>query len=142
MRRTFLLSMILLLTASFAGSQTVKKGITAPVPAVKQAKVEVYYFHFTRRCATCQAVETESQKAVAALYPAQSKQGTISFKSLNLDDKTSKAMAARCKAEGQALLVISGHKRFDLTDQGFMYARSNPDKLKAELKKIIDPLIR
>jgi hypothetical protein len=142
MRRTVLFSLILLLTASFAGGQTVKKGASTPVAAVKQAKVAVYYFHFSRRCATCQAVETESQRAVAALYPAQAKQGIIAFKSLNLDDKTSKAMATRCKAEGQALLVISGNKRFDLTDQGFMYARSNPAKLRAELKKIIDPLIR
>lgn len=142
MKRTVLFSLILLLTASFAGSQTVKKGAPAPAVTVKQAKVEVYYFHFTRRCVTCQAVETESQKAVSALYPVQSKQGVIVFKSFNLDDKTSKTMAARCKAEGQALLVISGNKRFDLTDQGFMYARSNPDKLKAELKKVIDPLIR
>ncbi|MDP4201891.1 MAG: nitrophenyl compound nitroreductase subunit ArsF family protein [Bacteroidota bacterium] len=142
MKRIFLFSLILLLAASFAGSQTVKKAVSTPTPAVKQAKVEVYYFHFTRRCVTCQAVETESQKAVSALYPAQSKHGVITFKSLNLDDKTSKAMATRCKAEGQALLVISGNKRFDLTDQGFMYARNNPDKLKAELKKIIDPLIR
>ncbi|GAT62766.1 nitrophenyl compound nitroreductase subunit ArsF family protein [Paludibacter jiangxiensis] len=142
MKRTVLFSLILLFVASFVGSQTVKKGAPAPAATVKQAKIEVYYFHFTRRCVTCQAVETESQKAVAALYPAQSKQGIITFKSLNLDDKASKAMATRCKAEGQALLVISGNKRFDLTDQGFMYARNNPDKLKAELKKIIDPLIR
>ncbi|MTK53184.1 nitrophenyl compound nitroreductase subunit ArsF family protein [Paludibacter sp.] len=142
MKRTLLFSLIMLLTASFVGSQPAKKGVSAPVSSVKQTKVEVYYFHFTRRCVTCQAVETESQKAVVALYPAQSKQGVIVFKSFNLDDKASKAMAARCKAEGQALLVISGNKRFDLTDQGFMYARNNPDKLKAELKKIIDPLIR
>lgn len=142
MKRTILFSLMLLLTASFAGSQTAKKGAVTPVATVKQAKVEIFYFHFTRRCVTCRAVETESQKAVAALYPAQSKQGIITFKSLNLDDKSSKAMATRCKAEGQALLVISGNKRFDLTDQGFMYARSNPAKLTAELKKIIDPLIR
>ncbi len=131
------LSVVALFTAN-AGNSSKSK---APA-GVNAAKVEVYYFHFTRRCVTCQAVETESQKAVVALYPAQSKQGVIVFKSLNLDDKTSKAMATRCKAEGQALLVISGNKRFDLTDQGFLYARSNPDKLKAELKKVIDPLIR
>lgn len=104
------------------------------------SKVEVYYFHFTRRCVTCQAVETETQKAIATLYPAQNKAGKISFKSINLDEKQSKAMAEKCKAEGQALLIISGNKRFDLTDTGFMYAKSNPEKLKAEIKKAIDPL--
>jgi heme/copper-type cytochrome/quinol oxidase subunit 2 len=107
----------------------------------KSAKVEVYYFHFTRRCVTCQAVETESQAAIAALYPVQAKKGLITFKAVNLDEKTSSTLAKKCNAEGQTLLVIGGGKRIDLTEQGFMYAKSSPDKLKAELKKVIDPLL-
>lgn len=104
-------------------------------------KVEVYYFHYTRRCVTCQAVETETIKAVKQLYSEQYKKGLISFKSVNLDEKSSDALAKKCKAEGQALLVISGSKRIDLTEQGFMYARSKPEALKAELKKVINPLL-
>jgi heme/copper-type cytochrome/quinol oxidase subunit 2 len=107
----------------------------------KSAKVEVYYFHFTRRCVTCQAVETESQAAIAALYPVQAKKGLITFKAVNLDEKTSSTLAKKCNAEGQALLVIGAGKRIDLTEKGFMYAKSSPDKLKAELKKVIDPLL-
>jgi hypothetical protein len=103
-------------------------------------KVEVYYFHYTRRCVTCQAVESETLKSIQQLYPEQFKKGLITFKSLNLDEKTSEILAKKCKAEGQALLVISGGKRIGLTEQGFMYAKSSPDKLKAELKKTIDPL--
>ena len=103
-------------------------------------KVEVYYFHYTRRCVTCQAVETESLKSIQQLYPKQYKSGQITFKSVNLDEKSSEALAKKCNAEGQALLVISTNKRVDLTEQGFMYAKSQPDKLKAELKKTIDPL--
>lgn len=105
-------------------------------------KAEVYYFHFTHRCVTCQAVESESQKAITALYPKEVKSGKIKFTAINLDEKNSEALAVKCKAEGQALLVISGSKRYDLTEQGFMYARSNPGKLKQELKKIIDPLLK
>lgn len=104
------------------------------------SKVEVYYFHYTRRCTTCQAVETESQKAIRELYPVQYKSGKITFRSVNLDESNSRAVAENCKAEGQALLIISGGKRIDLTEQGFMYAVSHPDKLKKELKKTIDSL--
>jgi len=104
-------------------------------------KVEVYYFHYTHRCVTCQAVETESQKIISTLYAKEIKEGKIQFIAVNLDEKNSKNLADKCKVEGQALLVISGNKRIDLTDKGFMYARSNPDKLKAELKKTIDPLL-
>lgn len=106
------------------------------------SKVEVYYFHFTRRCETCQAVETETLKSVKQLYPEQFKKGLITFKSVNLDDKKNKTLADKCKAEGQALLVISNNKRTDLTEQGFMYAKDQPDKLKAELFKTIRPLLK
>jgi len=105
-------------------------------------KIEVYYFHFTRRCITCNAVETESKKAIEELYPEQVKSGKITFKGYNLDEASSAAIAKKCGAEGQSLLVIKGTKKTDLTSQGFMYARSNPEKWKAELKKTIDPLIK
>ncbi len=105
------------------------------------AKIEVYYFHYTRRCVTCQAVETESQKIISALYAKELKEGKIKFTSVNLDEKSNNALADKCKAEGQALLVISGKNRIDLTDEGFMYATSKQEKLKAALKKAIDPLL-
>jgi hypothetical protein len=109
--------------------------------AIVSSKVEVYYFHFTRRCMTCNAVEAEAKKAVEAMYPKLVKSGKITFQAINLDEASSKAAAEKCGAEGQSLLVMGGGKRIDLTSQGFMYARSNPEKLKAELKKAIDPLI-
>lgn len=105
------------------------------------AKVEVYYFHYSRRCVTCQSVENQSQKILKELYSKQVKAGTVKFIGVNLDEKGSDAIAKKVNAEGQALLVISKGKRVDLTEQGFMYARSKPEKLKEELKKAIDPLL-
>ncbi len=142
MKKLILVSALLLLVVSLFTASAIKTEKKSESTIASAAKVEVYYFHFTRRCVTCQAVETESQKAIAALYPSHFKSGKITFKAVNLDDKGSKTMADKCKAEGQALLVISGNKRVDLTDTGFMYARSTPEKLKAELKKVIDPLIK
>ena len=104
-------------------------------------KVEVYYFHYTRRCVTCQAVETETLKSITQLYPEQYKKGLITFKSVNLDEKSSDVLAQKCKAEGQSLLIITNNKRVDLTEQGFMCAKSSPEKLKTALKKTIDPLL-
>lgn len=104
-------------------------------------KVEVYYFHYTRRCVTCNTVEEVTKNSLAELYPEQQKSGKITFTSVNLEEEGSKAIAQKCQAEGQALLVVSGAQRVELTDKGFMYARSNPEKLKEELKKVIDPLL-
>ena len=142
MKKSVFVSALLFLAVSLFTIGTINAEKKVQGTSKSSAKIEVYYFHFTRRCATCQAVENESQKAIAALYPNQLKKGKVQFRSLNLDDKGSKVIADRCKAEGQALLIISGSKRVDLTDQGFMYARSKPEKLKEEIRKAIDPLIR
>lgn len=104
-------------------------------------KIEVYYFHYTRRCVTCNAVEEVTKKSIAELYPQQFKKGEIVFKSVNLDEETSDALAKKCKAEGQSLLFIGNAKRKDLTDKAFMYAKSSPAKLKAEIKKTLDALL-
>lgn len=141
MKKLIALSVALFLIVSFFTVNTLAADRKTQTVVSKSAKIEVYYFHFTRRCVTCQAVETETQSAIAALYPVQAKKGLINFKAVNLDEKTSEALAKKCKAGGQALLVISGNKRFDLTEQGFMYAKNSPEKLKAELKKVIDALI-
>jgi hypothetical protein len=39
-------------------------------------------------------------------------------------------------------LVISGEKRVDLTQAGFMYARSQPEKYKTEIKSAVDSMIK
>ena len=105
-------------------------------------KVEVFYFHLTRRCVTCQAVENVAREAVGELYADEVKSGLVVFRSLNLEDKANEPVAERVKATGQCLLVVSGDARIDLTSDGFMYARNNPEKLRDGLKKAIDPLLK
>ncbi|WP_320053834.1 nitrophenyl compound nitroreductase subunit ArsF family protein [uncultured Acetobacteroides sp.] len=140
MKHLFLLSLALMLAV--AGFSADAKSAKKEAKATVNPKVEVYYFHFTRRCPTCLAVESESKKAVEALYPAQVKSGQVTFTSINLDDASSKAAASKCKAEGQSLLVVSGSKRADLTSKGFMYAKSNPEKLKVALGKAIEEVLK
>jgi hypothetical protein len=140
MKQIALLTVALILTLGSisCNAQDTKKQATQTQVA---KKVEVYYFHFTRRCTTCNAVELEAKSAIESLYAEQFKNGLITFTGVNLDEENSKAAAAKCKAAGQSLLIISGDKRIDLTTQGFMYAVNNPDKLREEMKKAIDPLL-
>lgn len=99
-------------------------------------KVEVYYFHFTRRCMTCQAVEEVSKNAVTELYGDE-----VSFAEYNLDEDSGKTKGDELGVSGQTLLIVSGDTKINITNEGFMNARSNPDKLKAILKEKIDPLL-
>jgi hypothetical protein len=98
-------------------------------------KIEAYYFHFNARCETCRAVESEAKADILNLYP-----GISTFKAVNLDDASSKIIAEKFKISGQTLLVVKGDKQINLTNDGFMYATTNPDKLKKIIKQKVDGL--
>ncbi len=140
MKRILFLSLMLTFLMSSLSLEAQNKK-TKKVATTVSNKIEVYYFHYTRRCATCEAVESVTKKAIAEMYPTQFKGGQITFKSINLDEKQNEAIARKCQAEGQSLLFISKDKRIDLTDKGFMFAKSSPDKLKTEVKKTVDALL-
>ncbi len=137
---------VLILLAMTAGSYTCYANISSGSggsPSIGAGKnITVYYFHFSRRCMTCNNVEKVSKEAVEAQYAAQVKANEITFKSVNLDEKDGEAIGAKYKIEGQTLIVISGDKRVDLTDKGFMYANDSPGKLKAEIKKAVDGMLK
>ncbi len=104
-------------------------------------KLEVYYSHFNKRCATCNAVENETKALLEKLYGSQMEKGEITFKSLNLDEKADKKFAKKLNISGQALMLIKGAKQINLTSEGFLNARNNPEKFHKVLKKNIDDLI-
>lgn len=141
MKSIIISSVLLVAVVAFFSFRTVDNKVNEEASMKAGDKVEVIYFHFTRRCVTCQAVENVTGESLRALYPDQMKNGSVSFISVNLDLEGSKAVAERCKVTGQTLLVLSGDVRVDLTDKGFMYATTSADKLKAEIKKTIDPLL-
>lgn len=140
MKKVALISLVIILTA-MGQTFEVQAQKTRKTSTVAPEKIEVYYFHYTRRCITCNAVEDVTKKTLAELYPEQQKNKVITFTSVNLDDDSGKALAKKCKAHGQALIVMKKGKRIDLTDKGFMYAKSKPEKLKEELKTTIDALL-
>ena len=102
--------------------------------------VTVYYFHFTRRCATCMSVEQNARKAVETLYALELKTGEYSFKALNLDEDDTKEIAKNLGVGGQTLLVVRGDKKIDITDKGFLNA-NNPEKMKEEIRSAVDKVL-
>jgi hypothetical protein len=105
------------------------------------AQVGVYYFHFTRRCNTCIAVEENSKKAVEALYPEQVKSGEYFFQGVNLDEESGKEIGEKMNIGMQTLVVVHGDKKIDITGEGFMYAE-DIEKLKAEIKKAVEKALK
>jgi len=99
------------------------------------AAIEAYYFHNSARCVTCKAVESEAKADLESLYGKQ-----VSFKALNLEEESTKPIAEKLQVSGQTLLVVKGDKKVNLTNEGFMYARTNPAKFKQIIKEKVDKL--
>lgn len=129
------LILILALAFTFPGFSSNNKGEQSG------DKIEAYYFHFTARCMTCKTVEEQTKNDILTLYPRQVKDGAISFQSLNLDEPAGKSVGEKLKVSGQTLLIVKGNKKINLTNEGFLYAVSNPNKLKSIIKEKIDPLL-
>jgi hypothetical protein len=104
--------------------------------------VEVYYFHNTIRCVTCKTVEAEARKNIEMLYPEHLKSGKINFTVLNIDEDAGRSVGSRLGINSQTLIIVKGDKKINITNDGFLYAVSNPEKFKDMIKEKIDPLIK
>lgn len=103
----------------------------------KTAKIEAYYFHNATRCTTCKTVEAEAKADLKELYGDK-----ITFQALNLEEKSTDAIAKKLNVSGQTLLVVKGDKQVNLTNEGFLYAVTNPEKFKNIIKEKVDPLLK
>lgn len=139
MKKLFFLSLTLMTLISCNG-QTEQK--TGSQPASANQDVEVYYFHMTTRCTTCKTIEAEARKNIEMLYADQVKSGTISFTSLNLEEETGKSVGDRLGVNSQTLLIVKGDQKINITNEGFLYAVSKPQKFTEVIKSKVDPLIK
>jgi len=131
MKQAIFLSFALIIMSSFiCNAQTQKKETTAA------NQIEAYYFHNTTRCVTCKTVEAEAKADLTNLYGDQ-----VTFKALNLEDGATKPIADKLKVSGQTLLIVKGDQKINLTNEGFLYAVTNPAKFKSIIKAKVDPLL-
>lgn len=140
MKRLLLISFALItLIGISCNAQTNQKS----APAVtKNGDVEVYYFHMITRCVTCRTVEAEARKNIEMLYADQVKAGKISFTALNLEEASGKSMGEKLGVNSQTLLIVKGDQKINITNEGFLYAVSQPQKFTEVMKSKIDPLIK
>lgn len=113
-----------------------KQSKTTAVKTNDASSVKAYYFHATRRCATCNAVEEVTKQALKEYYGDK-----IEFSSINREEEKGNPLIAKYKVSGQTLIIVKGNQVVNLTNDAFMNARTKPEKLKAKIKTTIDGLI-
>jgi hypothetical protein len=103
--------------------------------AKETSEVKACYFHATRRCVTCQAVEAVTKEALKEYYGEK-----VPFQSIDNDKDGQNLLIKKFKISGPTLLIVKGDKMINLTQEAFMNARTNPDKLKTKIKSAIDSM--
>lgn len=100
----------------------------------KSSEVKAYYFHATRRCATCQAIEAVAKEAIKEYYGDK-----VTFESVNVEKES--PLLTKYKINGQTFLIVKGDKKVNLTNDAFLNARTKPDKFKSKIKSTIDSMM-
>lgn len=101
-----------------------------------KTKVNVYYFHFNSRCATCRTVESEARQNVEDLFGKD-----VRFASYNLDNPAGEAKGKELGVNSQCLIVVKEDTIINITKEGFMYARTAPEKFKKVIEEKINSLL-
>ena len=136
MKFTNLIALIMLLGTGLSCSANATKEENKSEEIRQAETVEVYYFHNTRRCATCKAVENVSKNAVEAM-----ENENVTFTGLNLEKPEGEKKAKELGVSGQALLIVGGDKTINITQKGYLHARSNPEKLKQIVREKVNSLL-
>lgn len=130
-----LFALIFTVSATACNSTQNNENLDRDDSTSKIEKVEVYYFHGTRRCATCIAVGSVSQELVESNYKDNQK---VKFIEINIDEPGNEELVEKFQVSGSGLYIYNGKDVENVTTDAFRYARTNPDKLKNKLIELIN----
>ncbi len=106
-------------------------------------KLDIYYFHGQRRCATCLAVEQATQDLLNSEFKKELDAGVLKFTLLNYEKPESQALVQKYAVWGSALLIVNNKgEMIDMTEKLFRTARHKPDQFREDLRSIIQQQLR
>jgi len=109
-------------------------------------KLQIYYFHATHRCKTCNSIENNVKQVLESNYKEQMAKGLIDFKVLCVDDEANKTLVNKYEAAGASLHLVKiengVEKDNDLTDYAFSYSNVEPDVFIKGMKDTIQYFIQ
>ena len=109
---------------------------TTSTSSAVATRIDVIEFHSEHRCETCINIEAMAREVLNTGFATQMRDGTITFRLVNVEEKANAKMAEEFGAYGTALF-LDVHKngtdeKVDLTEWAFMKA-NDAVAFKAEL---------
>ena len=141
MKKSLFFGFVLLMSVFSISCNSQVKNDNEETVVKSSGKIDVYYFHYTRRCVTCETVENNTQLAIENINKKSAGGDAIQYHVLNLDDAATKAVADKFKIGGQSLIVTAGEKKVDITGNAFINAK-NPVKIEEEISKATIKLLK
>jgi len=81
-------------------------------------------------------VEAVAKEAIEEYYGDK-----VSYVVINREEDKDNPLVKKYEISGQTLLIVKGEKAVNLTNEAFLNARTNPDKLKVKIKSTIDSMM-
>lgn len=97
---------LLMTCAGFGLSGAVSFAADKAAPAVASDYVQAYYFHATRRCATCMKLEQYSRGSIESNFKGQLKDGTLRYAEVNFDEPENRHFLQDYNLMYRALVLV------------------------------------
>jgi len=138
--KTIGLSLILMV---FFSTMSLNNTINAQQESSANTKVDVYYFHATKRCPTCQAIEKETLKTLNNSFSEQMNEGIVKLHILNIEENENSDIVEKYEISGSSLILVpaDGGDPVNLTNKAFLYARDQAFAFRKALKENLNKLL-
>jgi phosphoketolase len=108
--------------------------------------IEIYNFHLTNRCPSCNAIENATTKTLERYFAEEVRQGRIRRSVVNVDEKANQKLAEKYQAYGAACFVTrifdGKESTTDLTGPGFKFARNREEQFIEMMKNTIEEYLK
>jgi len=103
---------------------------TAKAPSPEGSGFVAYYFHGTRRCVTCRAIEAQAQQAIQSKFAEELREGKLRWAAINIEDLGNDGYATDYGVTGSTLVIaqLSGGRpaRFARLDDVWKLVHDKP----------------
>ena len=117
-------------TAAPATTSTTASATAAVLEATVKHRVIAFYFHGTYRCHTCLTIEAQAKAALEEAFPAELKNGTLVFRSVNFEQPENAHYATDYHLPTRSLVlsdIVDGReKRWQILGQVWQLVWNQP----------------
>lgn len=116
------------------------------VTTQKENGVEVIYFHGKQRCATCVAIERETEAVINEQFADAVGSGALEYRIIDITKAENEPIADKYEVSWSSLVLVKytdGEEEAEnLTQFAFGNARNNPELFRKQLTEKINQLLQ